>query len=102
MIIAPSLDVGVCHKEHGQDDDNNIPARENQSIVSFSISVNQGKREHLRKCSRHFTHLLGGIPRRERDHGRNLQKADLQSISRTNLHAAISSSAKRALQRGIQ
>lgn len=31
MIITLRLDVRVSHQEDGQDDDNNIPPRENES-----------------------------------------------------------------------
>lgn len=41
---------------------------------------------HSREGPGDFTHVFGIIPSRECNHGRNLQEAHLECISRTNLH----------------
>ena len=31
VVVTPSLDVGVGHKEHGKDDGDDIPSRQDQT-----------------------------------------------------------------------
>lgn len=91
MIVALGLDVGVGHEEHGEDDGNNIPSRQNQTLVDASDTqrgdYRSVKNETIPESLCDGTHLLRSVPCRESHHSGDLKQTDLESIRRTDFHA---------------
>lgn len=87
MIISPRLDIYVSQQEDGQDDDDNVPAREDQTAVLVRRVAASHNREHLRESVTELAEPCGIVPSRECDHSRNLQQANLERIRRSNFHA---------------
>lgn len=87
MVVTLRLDVSVGHEENGEDDNDDIPTRENEPNKPFISEVHDaGSIRNLRECIRDRTHLLWRIPSRESNHGWNLQQTNLKSVRRSNFH----------------
>ena len=87
MIVALSFNVGIGHEEHGQDEGDDVPSREDEPGREGALEpLQRPSTEYSREGPSYFTHVLGIVPGREGDHGRNLQEADLKSVSRTYFH----------------
>lgn len=87
VVVAFGFDVRVGEKEHGKNDDDNIPSREYETEDESAYAAAPSTQYNVRESVGDRPHLIRGVPCREGHHGGNLQQTDLECIRRTNLHA---------------
>ena len=87
MVVTLGLDVCVGHKEHGEDDDDNIPSGQNQTWGNVLEGV-EGveRRATVPESLRDGAHLIWSVPGGESHHSRDLKQTNLESVRRTDFH----------------
>jgi hypothetical protein len=88
VVVTLRLDIRVRHQEHRENNRNYVPAREDQATktVISDLANNNCNKQHSLECIPNRCRHCPRVPRRERDHRRDLQQTHLQRVRRSDLH----------------